>query len=329
MVSPPISRRFNPKEFLEPLRRQRGIARRVLDIAVPKVGLDRPRIVAVVGELVAAGVAQHVGVRLDAEVGLGCRGIFPAATLKEAEEGNDDEIMQTNDTVRLGLDDRRRLAEELSRLADQAQWFADGISKGKRGRASNDAMKSPGRETGASLRWLELRERIGICLWLSQIGNSRCLPFGAPNRKPGLWKANHRYNQILLIWELISSAVTVGCKVGGLSWSNQSHRKSSLAEGCCGSPQWLQRSLRRQPCCRCQTLALRVIRLPPRNRALQRRKQSPRAKPRKLRLEIRWLLQPIQHQSSNNGRNEKPSRTGQAGWVKLSDACVGRTTHSY
>jgi hypothetical protein len=39
-------------------------------------------------------------------------------------------IMQKVDTVRLGPDDRRRLAEELSRLAGQAQWFADGISKG-------------------------------------------------------------------------------------------------------------------------------------------------------------------------------------------------------
>ena len=39
-------------------------------------------------------------------------------------------IVQKVDTVRLGPDDRRRLAEELSRLAGQAQWFADGISKG-------------------------------------------------------------------------------------------------------------------------------------------------------------------------------------------------------
>jgi hypothetical protein len=54
------------KALLEPLRRQGGIARRVLDIAMPEVRLDRAGIVAVVGELVAAGVAEHVGVRLDA-----------------------------------------------------------------------------------------------------------------------------------------------------------------------------------------------------------------------------------------------------------------------
>jgi hypothetical protein len=52
-----------PKEFLEPLRRQGGIARRILNVAMPEIGLDRARVVAVVGELVAAAVAQHVGVQ--------------------------------------------------------------------------------------------------------------------------------------------------------------------------------------------------------------------------------------------------------------------------
>jgi hypothetical protein len=40
------------KKFLEPLRRQRGIARRVLNVAVTEIGLDSARIVAIVGELV-------------------------------------------------------------------------------------------------------------------------------------------------------------------------------------------------------------------------------------------------------------------------------------
>ena len=57
------------KKFLEPLRRQGGIARRILNIAMPEIGLDRARVVAVIGELVAAGMAQHVGVRLDAQIG--------------------------------------------------------------------------------------------------------------------------------------------------------------------------------------------------------------------------------------------------------------------
>jgi hypothetical protein len=46
----------------------------------------------------------------------------------EALSGKLRGIVQKVDTIRLGPDDRRRLAEELSRLADQAQWFADGIS---------------------------------------------------------------------------------------------------------------------------------------------------------------------------------------------------------
>ena len=57
------------KEFLESLRRQGGIPRRILDIAMAEIRLDRARIVTIVGELVAAGVPQHVGVRLDAQVG--------------------------------------------------------------------------------------------------------------------------------------------------------------------------------------------------------------------------------------------------------------------
>ena len=51
------------------MRRQGRIARRVLDIAMPEIGLDSARVVSVVGELVAAGMAQHVGVRLDAQIG--------------------------------------------------------------------------------------------------------------------------------------------------------------------------------------------------------------------------------------------------------------------
>jgi hypothetical protein len=53
------------KKLLEPLRRQRRIARRVLNIPMPERGLDRRGIVAVVGELIAASVAQHVSMRLD------------------------------------------------------------------------------------------------------------------------------------------------------------------------------------------------------------------------------------------------------------------------
>ena len=48
-------------EILEPARRQLSIAHGVLDIPVPEVGLERPRVVALVGQRKATGVAQHVG----------------------------------------------------------------------------------------------------------------------------------------------------------------------------------------------------------------------------------------------------------------------------
>jgi hypothetical protein len=56
-------------ETLETIGRQRCVSRRVLDIAVPQIGLQRAGIVTVIGELIAAGVPQHVGMGLDADVG--------------------------------------------------------------------------------------------------------------------------------------------------------------------------------------------------------------------------------------------------------------------
>jgi hypothetical protein len=47
------------KKLPEPLRRQGGMARRVLDIAMPEIRLDRSGVVSVVGELVASGMPQH------------------------------------------------------------------------------------------------------------------------------------------------------------------------------------------------------------------------------------------------------------------------------
>jgi hypothetical protein len=43
-------------KILEPLGRQLGVSNRVLDIFVPEVMLERPRVVPVVGELEPAGV---------------------------------------------------------------------------------------------------------------------------------------------------------------------------------------------------------------------------------------------------------------------------------
>ena len=56
------------KEFLKPLRRQGSIACRILNVAVTEISLDRTCVVAIIGQLVAAGVAEHVGMRLDPEI---------------------------------------------------------------------------------------------------------------------------------------------------------------------------------------------------------------------------------------------------------------------
>ena len=60
-------------EILEPRRRQLGVAHRVLDVLVPKVGLKRTRIVPLGGKREATGMAQHVRVRLETEVRLSSR----------------------------------------------------------------------------------------------------------------------------------------------------------------------------------------------------------------------------------------------------------------
>ena len=57
------------KEAFEPNRRQFRVTDGMLDRLVAEIVLDGPRIVAVIGELVAAGVAQHVDVNREAELG--------------------------------------------------------------------------------------------------------------------------------------------------------------------------------------------------------------------------------------------------------------------
>src|SRR5262249_4883874 len=47
-------------EVFEPVRRQLGVAHRVLDVLVPEPSLQRPRVVTGIGQGIAAGVPQHV-----------------------------------------------------------------------------------------------------------------------------------------------------------------------------------------------------------------------------------------------------------------------------
>src|SRR5262245_47075176 len=58
-----------PPKILESVGRHFGISDRVLDVLVPEVVLQGPRVVAIVGELEPTGVAQHV--RVDREWHLG------------------------------------------------------------------------------------------------------------------------------------------------------------------------------------------------------------------------------------------------------------------
>lgn len=53
-----------PPEALEAVRRELGVAHGVLDVLVPEVVLHGARVVPVVRELVAAGMAEHVRMHL-------------------------------------------------------------------------------------------------------------------------------------------------------------------------------------------------------------------------------------------------------------------------
>ena len=57
--------RHNHRQKLEPIDGQLGIADGVLDVLMTEVVLQRTSIVAIVGELVPAGMPEHV--RVDAE----------------------------------------------------------------------------------------------------------------------------------------------------------------------------------------------------------------------------------------------------------------------
>src|SRR5262249_6432949 len=60
---------LTPPKVLEPVGRYVGVPDRVLNVFVPEVVLQGPRVVAIVGELEPAGMAEHVG--MDREWHLG------------------------------------------------------------------------------------------------------------------------------------------------------------------------------------------------------------------------------------------------------------------
>ena len=58
-----------PPEILEPIRGQGGIDRRRCNRPMPEPSLNCPGVVPLVGERIAAGMAKHMGVRLQFEAG--------------------------------------------------------------------------------------------------------------------------------------------------------------------------------------------------------------------------------------------------------------------
>jgi hypothetical protein len=54
-----------PEEASEPVRGERGIACRVLDVRVPEVRLDRPRVDPLIGQFVPAPMPEHVWMDLE------------------------------------------------------------------------------------------------------------------------------------------------------------------------------------------------------------------------------------------------------------------------
>jgi hypothetical protein len=51
-----------PPKVLEPRWRQLSVPHRVLDVFVPEIGLQRPRVVPTVGQRIAASVPKHMAV---------------------------------------------------------------------------------------------------------------------------------------------------------------------------------------------------------------------------------------------------------------------------
>ena len=61
---------MSPPQLLKPCGVSRGVAHGVLNVPVPQIVLNEPGVRALVGEGKAAGMAQHVGMHGDGQLGL-------------------------------------------------------------------------------------------------------------------------------------------------------------------------------------------------------------------------------------------------------------------
>jgi hypothetical protein len=79
-----------PQVLLKPLEAiwsERGITRGFLNVAVSQVSLERPRIDTVIRELIAAGVAKHMRMSLDAQPSRGGRSTMRSGGQRRAALG--------------------------------------------------------------------------------------------------------------------------------------------------------------------------------------------------------------------------------------------------
>ena len=87
-------------EILKPRWRQRGVPHRVLDVAVSQIGLERPGVVALVGQRVGAGVSQHVRGRIECKPRVGA---CPLHQSGKPSSGKGRSSLRREDEWRLGL----------------------------------------------------------------------------------------------------------------------------------------------------------------------------------------------------------------------------------
>ena len=74
-----------PPKISKPRRRQLSVPHGVLDVAVPEVRLQGPRVVPLVGQRVSACVPKHVRVRLEPKLGLDACPLDHAGEPRSAE----------------------------------------------------------------------------------------------------------------------------------------------------------------------------------------------------------------------------------------------------
>jgi hypothetical protein len=69
----------------EPCRRQLRVSHRVLNVSVPEIGLQRPSIVSGIGQRIATGMPQHVGMNPELEARLEAGPLYHLSEARRTE----------------------------------------------------------------------------------------------------------------------------------------------------------------------------------------------------------------------------------------------------